>query len=88
MSDNSINENSEVDHIIKSSEILLSLSSEWKSFQHILQQSHASEVASIEFSTIPLNPSIFAVDCLSIEILVPPTGPAPRGDSLTLPYVL
>ena len=82
-SDNSMKENSEVDQSTKSSEILLRLVIKIATIATYSATKSRVLVASIEFSTIPLNPNIFAVLCLSIGILVPPTGPAPKGLSFT-----
>ena len=86
-SDSSRKENSEVDHMEKSFEILLKLVISIASAAIYSTAESLVVVASIEFSTIPFNPSIFPVLSLSIGILVPPIGPAPNGFSFTLPYV-
>ncbi|VVC06407.1 Uncharacterised protein [uncultured archaeon] len=72
--------------MIRSSAILLKFVIKIAAFPRYSATKSRDVVASMEFSIRPLKPSILAVDCLSIGILVPPTGPAPNGDSLTLPY--
>ena len=86
-SDNSRKENSEVDHMEKSFETLLKFVIRIAIAAIYSTAESLVVVASIEFSTIPFNPSIFPVLILSIGILVPPIGPAPSGFSFTLPYV-
>src|SRR5207249_11987001 len=70
LSANSMKENSEVHHMIKSSAILLRFVISIEAFAKYSATKSREVVASMEFSTSPLNPSIFAVDCLSIGILV------------------
>ena len=87
-SDNSKKENSEVDQIEKSFEILLKFVINIALAAIYSIAKSLVVVASIEFSTMPLNPSIFPVLCLSIIMLVPPIGPAPNGFSFILSYVV
>src|SRR2546430_17127329 len=85
LSESSINENSEVDQIIRSSAILLRFIIRIDTCPTYSATKSRDPVASIEFSIKPLNPSILAVLCLSMHRLVPPIGPDPNGDSFTLP---
>src|SRR5574341_1613665 len=87
LSESSMNENSDVDQMIKSSASRLKFVIRIATCPTYSAAKSRDPVASIEFSIRPLNPSILAVLCLSIGKLVPPTGPAPSGDSFTRPYV-
>ena len=78
-SDNSINENSAEDQIMKSSDNLLRFVIMIAEFATYSATKSRVLVASIEFSTSDEKPNIFAVLSLSIGKLVPPTGPAPNG---------
>ena len=74
-----MNENSDEDQIMKSSDNLLKFVIMIADVAIYSDTKSRVLVASIEFSTRDGNPSIFAVLSLSIGRLVPPTGPAPNG---------
>ena len=83
-SDSSMNPNSALDHMTRSSASLLALVIITAAAEANSAAKSRELVASIEFSTSPSKPSRPAVFSLSMGRRVPPTGPAPSGQRFAL----
>ena len=73
-----------VNGAVKSSAILLKLDIKFARTLRVSTSTSLLLTASMEFSISPSNPSREAVLFLSMGMLVPPIGPAPRGLRFTL----